>query len=154
TGEQYPLLVSAGPMAMDDGKHQWLLSDVTNRDGDAFTGLGDTPSAAFLSALTKFGKKAAYGRRRIGVRTAGLGLEAGAQSEMLVDSAPADWALAEKRIDDLVMTLAALGLIVASAGTAGALIGAAVAAARLIERWQAGKLYLDAQTVSDLLGVL
>jgi hypothetical protein len=154
TGEQYPLLLSAGPMAMDDTKHQWMISDVTNREGDAFTGLGNSPSAAFLSALTKFGNKAAYGRGRIGVRTAGLGLEAGARDEFMLDSAPADWALAEKRIDDLVTTLAALGLTVASAGTASVLIGAGMAAARLIQRWQAGKLYLDTQTVSDALGLL
>jgi hypothetical protein len=154
TGGQYPLLISAGPMAKEGSQHQWLISDVTNREGDFFTGLGDTPSAAFRSALEKFGKKAAYGRGRIGVRTEGLGLEAGADTEMLVDSAPADWALAEKRIDDLVTTLALLGLIVASAGTAAAVVGAGVAAARLIQRWQAGKLYLDAQTVSDALAVL
>jgi uncharacterized protein DUF4157 len=154
SGELYPLLLSAGPMAMEGGKHQWMISDVTNRDGDAFTGLGETPSAAFLSALTKFGGKAAYGRGQIGVRTAGLGLEETALPDMRVESAPTDWAIAEKRLDDLVTTLALLGLVVASAGTAGALIGAGVAAARLIQRWQAGKLYLDAQTVSDALGLL
>ncbi|MDX1908575.1 MAG: hypothetical protein SF053_16175 [Bacteroidia bacterium] len=154
TGEQYPLLVSVGPMAMNGTQYQWMISDVTNRDGDAFIGLGDKPSTALQSALKKFGGKAAYGRGRIGLRTTGLGLEDGAPKEMLVDSAPADWALAEKRIDDLVTTLALLGLTVASAGTAGALIGAGVAAARLVQRWQAGKLYLDAQTVSDMMGVL
>ncbi|SCL34944.1 protein of unknown function [Micromonospora rhizosphaerae] len=154
TGEQYPLLISSGPMARDGTKHRWLISDVTNRDGEAYIGLGDTPSGALLSALTKFGGKAAYGRGRIGVRTAGLGLEAGAPAELLVDSQPTDWALAEKRLDDLVMTLAALGLFVASAGVAGAVVGAGVAAARLIHRWQAGTLRLDAQTVNDVLGVL
>ncbi len=154
TGEQYPLLLSAGEMAKDGAKFQWMISDVTNRDGDLFTGLGDTPSAAFFSTLQKFGGKAAYGRGRIGVRTTGLGLEANAPVDMRVDSAPTDWTLAEKRIDDLVMTLAALGLIVASAGTAGALLGATVAAARLIDKWRNGHLYLDAQTVGDVLGVL
>ncbi len=154
TGEQYPLLISAGPMAKQGDKHQWMIIDVTNREGDAFTGLGDTPSAAFRSALDKFAGKAAYGRGKIGVSTEGLGLEPGVAAKIMVDSSPADWALAEKRIDDLVTTLALLGLVVASAGTAGALIGAGVAAARLIERWQAGKLYLDGQTVNDLLGVL
>jgi hypothetical protein len=156
TAGQYPMLLSAAPMEPEpDGKpYRWLISDTTNREGDAFIGQGETPSAAFKSALDKLGGKAAYGRGTIGVRTAGLGLEPGAPKEMLVLSAPADWALAEKRIDDLVTTLAALGLIVASAGTTGAIIGAGVAAARLIQRWQAGKLYLDAQTVSDVLGLL
>jgi hypothetical protein len=154
TAEQYPLLISAGPMSKEDGKDRWLISDVTNRDGDEYIGVGDTPSAAFKAALDKFAGKAAYGRGRIGVRTAGLGLEQGAKDEFLVDSAPTDWAIAKKRIDDLVTVLVALGLIVASAGTAGAVIGAAAAAARLIERWRAGKLYLDANTVGDVLGVL
>ncbi len=154
TGEQYPLLISVGPMASEGGRERWMVSDVTNRDGDAYIGLGATPSEALQSALNKFGGNAAYGRGRMGLETAGLGLESGAPSKLFATSAPADWALAEKRIDDLVMTLAMLGLLVASAGTAGALIGAGVAAARLIQRWQAGKLYLDAQTVSDALGVL
>lgn len=154
TGEQYPLLLSAGPMAMSGDQHRWLVSDVTNRDGDSYIGMGGTPSAALRSALTKFGGRAAYGRGRIGVRTGNLALEANADKTILVESAPANWALAEKRLDDLVMTLAAVGLFVASAGTASAAIGAAVAGARLIERWRAGRLYLDAQTVGDVLGVL
>ncbi len=154
TGEQYPLLLSAGPMAMSGDQYRWLVSDVTNRDGDSYIGMGGTPSAALRSALTKFGGRASYGRGRIGVRTTNLALEENADKTILVESAPANWALAEKRLDDLVMTLAAVGLFVASAGTAGAVIGAAVAGARLIERWRAGRLYLDAQTVSDVLGVL
>ena len=154
TAEQYPLLLSAGPMADEDGKKRWMISDVTNQDGDAHIGTGDTSSKAFRDALDRFGGKAAYGRGRIGVRTAGLGLERDAPAEMLVDSAPTDWALAEKRIDDLVTTLTALGLFVASAGTAAVVIGTAVAAKRLLERWNAGRLRLDPATVSDSLGLL
>jgi hypothetical protein len=72
---------------------------------------------------------------------------------MFVDSAPTDWALAQKRIDDLVETLAVLGLFVVSAGTASAVVGAVAAAARLVQRWRAGRLSLDDQTVSDALAV-
>jgi hypothetical protein len=154
TGEQYPLLLAAGQMPMTDGRYRWMLSDVTSGDGKAYVGLGDRPSAAFKSALEQFGDEAVYGRGRIGARTAGLGLEDGAPKELFADSAPADWALAMKRIDDLVATLVALGLIVESAGTAAALVGAAVAAARLIQRWEAGNLKPDAATFSDLLSVL
>jgi Domain of unknown function (DUF4157) len=154
TGEQYPLLLVAGPMPKDGDQYRWMLSDVTTGEGDAYTGQGATPSAAFKSALEKFAAKAAYGRGRIGVRTSGLGLEAGARDTIFVDSAPADWALAMKRIDDLVTTLIMLGLIVESAGTAGALIGAGAAAAKLIQRWQAGHLSLDSETVGDVLGLL
>ncbi|HKP41172.1 DUF4157 domain-containing protein [Mycobacterium sp.] len=155
SGQQYPLLLAAGPMPKDGDDYRWLINDVTNLDGaGAYEGRGATPSKAFQAALDKFGGKASYGRGSIAVRTAGLGLEADAPATLRAESAPVDWAVAEKRIDDLVTVLAAIGLIVASAGTAAALIGAAAAAARLIQRWEAGKLYLDASTVSDLLGLL
>lgn len=154
TGEQYPLLLAAGPMPKEGDRFRWMLSDVTSGDGKAYVGYGGTPSAAFRSALEQFGAQAAYGRGRIGVRTLGLGLEDGAPARMFADSAPADWALATKRIDDLVATLALLGLAVESAGTAAVLIGAAAAAARLIQRWQAGNLKLNADTVGDVLSVL
>ena len=139
------------------GKHRWMINDVTQLDtGGAYVGeLRDTPSEAFHSALEAFGRKAAYGRGTVGARTAGLpGMEPGAKPEFLVESAPADTALALKRIDDLVMTLAAVGLFVASAGTASALIGAAAAAIRLVQRWKAHKLSLNAETVGDVLGIL
>lgn len=153
TGLQYPLLLAAGPMAKDGDKYRWMVIDITNRDGERYTGLGDTPGAALESALHKFGGKAAYGRGRIGVKTEGLGIE-GAKRVIFVESAPMDWALAEKRIDDLVMTLVVLGLFVASAGTASAVIGAGVAAARLIKRWENGSLRLDDALASDVLGIL
>ncbi|MFL0287314.1 DUF4157 domain-containing protein [Mycobacterium sp. SMC-21] len=155
SGQQYPLLLAAGPMPKDGDDYRWLINDVTNIDGaGAYEGRGATPSKAFQAALDKFGGKASYGRGSIAVRTAGLGLEADAPPTMNAESAPVDWAVAEKRIDDLVTVLAAIGLVVASAGTAAALIGAAAAAARLIQKWEAGKLYLDASTVSDVLGLL
>ncbi|MET9019911.1 DUF4157 domain-containing protein [Actinopolymorpha sp. NPDC004070] len=157
SAQAYPLMMTAGPMGGTGGKHRWMINDVTQLDtGGQYVGeLRDTPSEAFHSALEAFGRKAAYGRGTVGARTAGLpGMEAGAKLEFLVESAPADTALALKRIDDLVMTLAAVGLFVASAGTASALIGAAAAAIRLIQRWKAHKLSLNAETVGDILGIL
>lgn len=154
TGEQYPLLLAAGPMPLEGDRHRWQLSDLTSGEGMAYVGIGGTATAAFRSALRQFGDQAAYGRGRIGVRTAGLGLEDWAPDQMFVDSAPADWALAMKRIDDLVTTLAALGLIISSAGTGAAILGAAAAAARLIQRWQAGNLRANAETFGDVLSLL
>ena len=124
TGEQYPMLLSGTALAaQDEGKtYRWLISDVSNRDGDSYIGQGASPSLAFEAALKKFAGEAKYGRGRIGARTAGLGLEEKSPLEIFVDSQPVDWSIASKRIDELVETLAALGLIVASAGTAAALI--------------------------------
>lgn len=155
TGQQYPLLLAAGPMPREGDNYHWLINDVTNLDGaDEYEGVGATPSQALQRALDKFGGKASYGRGSIAVRTAGLGLEKEAPATLHAESQPVDWAVAQKRIDDLVTVLAALGLIVASGGTAAALIGAAAAAARIVQRWQAGKLSLDGSTISDVLGML
>ena len=52
------------------------------------------------------------------------------------------------------MVLAAIGLFVTTAGTAAAVIGAAVAAARLIERLHNGTLRFDAGVVSDVLSII
>ena len=153
TGEQYPLLLAAGPMPSEDGIHRWFISDTTDRNGDGYPGRGSTPSEAFFNALDRFGREGRYGRGKIGVRTTGLGLEAGAQVEKIIESAKADWDLAEGRIDDLVTTLVALGLVFTTAGTAGAVIGAGLAMARLLARWRAGRLELDEATVGDLLGL-
>ena len=157
SAQVYPLLMTAGPMGGTGSKHRWMINDVTQLSaGGQYVGeLRDTPSEAFHSALEAFGRKAEYGRGMVGALTAGLPVEKGAKAKLYVESAPADTALALKRIDDLVMTLAAVGLFVASAGTAGALIGAAAAATRLVQRWKAHKLSLDSpDTVSDILAVV
>lgn len=157
SAQVYPLMMTAGPVGGTGTKHRWMINDITQLDtGGAYIGeLRDTPSEAFHSALQKFGRVAEYGRGTVGARTEGLpGMEKGARRHFMVESAPADTALAMKRIDDLVATLAAVGLFVASAGTAGAVIGAVVAATRLIQRWKAHKLSLTGETVNDILGVL
>jgi hypothetical protein len=158
SAQVYPLMMTAGPMGGTGTKHRWMINDITQLStGGKYIGeLKDTPSEAFKSALEKFGQAAEYGRGMVGARIDDLpGMEKGAPKQFTVESAPADAALALKRIDDLVMTLAAVGLFVASAGTAGAVIGAAAAAARLIQRWKAHKLSLDSpETISDILGVV
>ncbi|MCW3819197.1 hypothetical protein ONA91_32625 [Micromonospora sp. DR5-3] len=157
SAQVYPLMMTAGPMGGTGNQHRWMINDITQLDtGGAYVGeLRNTPSKAFHSALEKFGRSAAYGRGTVGARTAGLpGMEKGAKPEFQVKSEPADTALALKRIDDLVTTLAAVGLFVASAGTASAVIGAVAAGTRLIQRWKAHKLSLNGETVGDVLGVL
>lgn len=157
TGQVYPLLLTVGPMSDDaKGRKVWKLMDATGQDAEGFTGYGTTELDAIKDAFRQFGNKAGYGRGRIGVRMPKTmqPLGAGPGLEFEVDSKPLGWAIAKARIDDLVMTLAAIGLFVASAGTASIVIGAAVAAARLIDRAYNGTLRLDAQAVSDVLAIL
>jgi hypothetical protein len=156
TGQPYPLVLSVGPMATVGNVHHWKVLDATSKNAEGFEGIGATPSAALKSALDKFAGDESYGPGTIGVRIPdSVPLEEGARREFRLDSAPRNFAIARSRIDDLVATLVALGLIVASAGTAAAVIGAGVAAARLINRWMNGKLYLtDPETLNDFLAIL
>ncbi len=155
TGQTYPLMLSVGPMKGEGNRHRWKLIDATGENAEGFDGYGDTPSAAVRDAFRQFGGQAQYGRGKIGVRIPdAVQLEDKARREFTVDSLPIGWAIAKGRLDDLVMTLAALGLFVVSAGTASMAIGAAIAAARLINRMYNGTLRLDAAAVSDVLAVL
>ncbi|MEO8272455.1 MAG: hypothetical protein ABI620_00135 [Chloroflexota bacterium] len=155
TGQTYPLLLSIGPAKMEGTRHVWKVLDATNEDAEGFTGYGASEWLAVHDAFRQFGNKAAYGRGLIGVRIPdSVPLGKDPIREFTVPSKPLGWAIARGRIDDLVMTLAALGLIVASAGTASIAIGAAVAAARLVERLYNGTLRFDAAAVSDVLAIL
>ena len=158
TGQPYPLLLSVGPMKSGAGTYKWAVLDATSKKAESFEG-ESTISArdAIEKALLKFGGDAQYGRGIIGVRLSPevmKQLDPKDNPEFRIPSQAVGWAIARSRIDDLVMTLVALGLMVASAGTAAAIIGAAVAAAKLIHRLFAGTLEFDAETVSDLLAVL
>lgn len=157
TGQAYPLILSAATIASSGNEFGWKILDVTSKKGEGFVGRGSSSSAALYRALENFGREAAYGRGTIGVRLPQAVmdlLEQGSRTELQVESAPAGWAIARARIDDLVMVLVALGLLVSSAGTAAALIGAAVAAARLIDRLYNGTLELDEEAINDGLAVL
>jgi hypothetical protein len=155
TGQTYPLMISVGPMKPDGNRQRWKLMDATGENSEGFDGYGTTASLAIKDAFRQFGGQAQFGRGKIAVRIPeAVVLEDKAPREFQVDSKPIGWAIARGRIDDLVMTLAAIGITVASAGTASIAIGAAVAAARLVSRLYNGTLRFDAGAVSDVLAVL
>jgi hypothetical protein len=156
TGQPYPLLISIGPMGMAGTKHRWKVLDATSKKAEGFEGVGDTADEAVENAFRSFAADAQYGRGIIGVQLPKAlldQLEPGAKADRRYTSAPAGWAVARGRIDDLVMTLAAIGLFVATAGTAAAILGGIVAAGKLIHRLRAGTLEFDVETISDVLAI-
>ena len=156
TGQAYPLVLSLGPMAMASPRHKWKVLDATSKKAEGFEGVGDTVAEAIQNALAAFGHDAQYGRGIIGVELPPQikqQLQPTDKTSLRIESQPTGWSVARTRIDDLVMTLVALGLIVASAGTAAAVIGGVVAVAKLIHRLYSGTLELDVETVSDFLAV-
>src|SRR5207253_7833262 len=74
--------------------------------------------------------------------------------QRVLESSPRDVALVRQRLNDLVTILVILGLFVPGAGEIAAVLGAALAAERLMDRWRNHTLRFDVAAVSDLIAVL
>lgn len=152
TGETYPLLLQLGALPTEGGRYRYRIADVTSPDGKSWTGRGATPDEAVWNAAKEMASHNDYGRGRLAIR-----LPANAPfepREKVLESAPRDIALARQRLSDLVTVLVVLGLFVPGVGEVAAVLGAAMAADHLIERWRNHTLRFDAATVSDLIGIL
>ncbi|HEX6938800.1 MAG TPA: DUF4157 domain-containing protein [Longimicrobiales bacterium] len=152
TGETYPLLLQLAALPMEGTRYRYRVADVTTPDGESWDGGGATPDEAVWNAFREMATHNGYGRGRIAIR-----LPADAPfrpTEDVLASAPADVDLARQRLNDLATILVALGLFVPGVGEVAAVLGAALAADRLLERWRNHTLRFDAAAVSDLIGLL
>jgi Domain of unknown function (DUF4157) len=152
TGQTYPLLLQMGTVEPEARKFAYKLSDVTSRDGKQYHGEGETPQQAAWNAVRDFAGHNEYGDGIIAIA-----MPANSAFEFPddhIDSRPRDVAIAKKRINDLVSVLVILGLFVPGLGEVALVLGAALAAEHLIERWQNGTLRFDESTVGDIIGVL
>ncbi|WP_315095284.1 hypothetical protein [uncultured Cellulomonas sp.] len=149
-GQTYPLLLQLGRVTGEDGE-VWRLSDVSTRDGQSWVGRGATPTEAVRNAAALMSRGNSYGPGSLAIRFPAAGpFEA---TEHTYDNINTGTALARRRLADLAVVLAVLGLFIPGVGQIAALVGAAVAADRLIDRWQNGSLRLDADAVTDIIGV-
>jgi hypothetical protein len=152
TGETYPLLLQMGTVEPTNQKFAYSLSDVTSRDGKQYHGEGETPAVAAWNAVRDFASHNDYGLGVIGIAMPeGAAFQFPANN---IASEPRDVAITKKRINDLVSVLIILGLIVPGLGEVALVLGAALAAEHLIERWQNDTLRFDESTVGDIIGVL
>lgn len=152
TGQTYPLLLQMGTVTPKARQYAYGISDATSRDGKQYYGEGDTPQVAAWNAVRDFASNNEYGLGVIGIAMpSGSAFEFPANH---IASEPRDVAIAKKRINDLVSVLVILGLFVPGLGEVALVLGAALAAEHLIERWQNGTLRFDESTVGDIIGVL
>ncbi len=152
TGQTYPLLLQLGEREKDGSKHVFEISDVTSKSGERYIGKSSSRERAAWKAAKNFAGHNQYGRGYVVIQMPeGMGFS---KSEETIRNAPTDTAIARKRLDDLVLALTALAIFVPGVGTAAAMLGAAVAAERLIHRWNNGTLYFDADAISDFIGLL
>ena len=171
TGQKYPLLIQvAEPRRVGNGPYETVISDVTTPDGGKGEGSHPTdPIAAVWAAFTDFAHhegSESYGEGSLTVR---LPVDFGpAETPMLwrrplTDAerigtfpvSPHDAKVAKKRLEELAAILGILAAIAApELALPGALIGGAVAAAHIYERWKNDTLRPDASLVSDVLSIL
>jgi len=152
TGETYPLLLQLGALPPEGATHRYRLTDATSPDGKSWLGRGSSPSEAAWNAALEMATHNDYGRGQLAIR---LPAESPFQpKQRVLESAPRDTALVRQRLNDLVTILVILGLFVPGAGEIAAVLGAALAADRLIERWRNHTLRFDVGAVSDLIAIL
>ena len=152
TGQIYPLLLQLGEVHYQGRGHRYRLSDVTTRDGREYSAVASTPSTAVWNAARQMTRRNEYGRGFIAFR---LPAEAPfSPREMTLPNIPGPTAIVERRLNDLAMVLTAAALFVPGVGQVAAVLGASLAAYRLIDRWQRDALRFDAATVGDLISVL
>ena len=152
TGQTYPLLLQLGEREKDGSKYVFEVSDVTSKSGEIYIGKSSNREKAAWRAAKNFAGHNKYGRGYVVIHmpeSSGFG-----KMKSTLRNAPTDTAIARKRLDDLVLALTALAIFVPGVGTAAAVLGAAIAAERLIKRWNNGTLYFDAAAITDFIGLL
>ncbi len=152
-GATYPLLLQLGEVdPTTSQKYAYDLSDVTSRDGVIYHGEADTQQDAAWNAVRDFAYHNEYGEGVIAIA-----MPDGAPfqfSALTIESRKHDTAIAKARINDLIEILVILGMLIPGVGEAAMVLGAAVAAAHLLQRWENGTLRFDESVVSDLIAIL
>lgn len=149
-GQTYPLLLQLGQVRGAQGE-VWRLSDVSTANGRQWTGRGASATEAVRNAARLMSRGNEYGPGSLSIRfSADAPFEAG---ELPLTNVSTGEALARRRLADLAAVLVVLGLLVPGVGEIAAVVGAAVAADRLLDRWQNGSLRMDADTVMDIIGL-
>lgn len=171
SGQKYPLLIQvAEPRRVGKGPYETMISDVTTPDGGKAEGSHPTdPIQAVWAAFTDFAHhegSESYGEGTLGVR---LPVDFGPAEIprlwrwQLTDEeriatfqvSPHDAKVAKQRLEELASILGILAVIAApELALPGALIGGALAAAHIYERWKNDTLRADASLISDVLSIL
>ncbi len=152
TGQTYPLLLQLGELRHTSSEYVYLLSDVTTRDGKRYEGRGSTQNQAVQNAMHRMALGNEYGRGSITFR---FPADAPFQPQEHTErSHPGSERIARQRLNDLASVLITLSLFVPGVGEVAAVLGAGLAADRLVDRWRNGTLRFDAAAVGDIVGIL
>jgi len=156
TGDTYPLLLQLGKVDAKTQDFAFLLSDVTSRDGRPYRGEGTTEQEAAGNAVREFAGHNDYGDGTIAIAMPAP-MPKGYDFQFpkpYIQNSKRDTEIAKARINDLIEILVILGLFIPGVGEAAMVLGAAMAAAHILQRWEDGTLRFDESLVSDLIAVL
>ena len=151
TGETYPLLLDLSELSVAKGKRVRLV-DLTRSDSAPIDRNGATLEHAVKNAFRELGSHGGLGRGKLAIRMPED--FPGSLPEYVLSTADESTAVVKRRLQDLASTLLILGLFVPGVGELAAGLGAAVAAARIIERALDGTFRVDAEFVNDSLAIL
>lgn len=160
TGQTYPLLLQASdPKADADGNWTMRLADATSRSGKYYDGRGRSALGALQNAVDALAGDQidGFGEGSLSVRApaAGAWKDLDERTRTFTrDTRPRDWAAARERLDEVATVLGLLAIVaVPGAGEAAMVLGAAIAATRLITRYRNDTLFWDAELVSDIIAI-
>ena len=160
TGQTYPMLLQVSePKEDTPGVWTCRLADATTKSGKYYPGRGTSAVDALQKALEALAGDDVdgFGEGSLAVRAPAAGPWKDLDEKkrtFIMDTRPRDWAAARARLDELATVLAILALVaVPGVGEVGLALGAALAAARIIERYRNDTLHWDAELVSDIIAI-
>lgn len=151
TGDTYPLVLELNDLEAKSG-FRVRLTDLTLPDRAPTERNGATREQAVRNAFHELAFHDDLGRGRLVVRMPENW--PGGPSELSLETGDANTAVVRKRLQDLATALLVLSVVVPGVGEVSAVITAALAVERLLERAANGNLRLDAESVSDTIAVL
>ena len=161
TAASYPLLLQLRVEKPTGAGGSYIahLSDVTSRRGkNDYGGVGATPGEAIWKAVADLAGNNDYGSgvlaaRVLTERVCG-GLTVVPMRRSFANKPTDDVALVRGRLRDLATVVGTVAVFVPGLGQAALVLGAAVAADRLIERYRRDTLYVDGESLGDVLSLL
>ena len=151
TGETYPLLLELSEIPVESGPGVRLM-DLTRPDREPFEKGGSSLEAAVRNAFDDLALHDDLGRGTLVVRMPDS--FPGQPRELSLSTGDADIATVRRRLQDLATLLLVLSVVVPGAGEVSAVLGAGLAAERLIRRAANDTLRLDTEAISDTIAIL
>lgn len=151
TGQTYPLVLELNELEVKSG-FRVRLTDLTLPDRAPIERNGATREQAVRNAFQELAFHDDLGRGRLVVRMPENWMAE--PRELSLETGDANTAVVRKRLQDLATALLVLSVVVPGVGEVSAVITAALAVERLLERAANGNLRLDTESVSDTIAVL